>query len=150
MSSPGRVVGIDFGTVRIGVAISDPDRILSSPYETYVRKNADADALYFQRLVQEEHVVQFVVGLPIHLSGDESEKSREAVAFAQWLTQTTGVAIDFVDERFSSVEAERLLRSAKMTNKKTKARRDKIAAQIILATYLESGPISREVPQNLD
>ncbi|MCL2305911.1 MAG: Holliday junction resolvase RuvX [Planctomycetaceae bacterium] len=140
----GRVAGIDYGTVRIGIAMSDPDRILSSPYETYPRKSEKADAEYFQRLVREEQVVQFVVGLPVHLSGEASEKSKEAMAFADWLKRQTGVPVDFVDERFTSVEAERYLRGAKLTNKKRKDRRDKIAAQILLATYLESGPIQPE------
>ena len=141
LTSPaGRVAGIDYGTVRIGIAISDPDRILSSPYETYVRKNEKADAAYFQRLVHEERIVQFVVGLPVHLSGDASEKSKESAEFADWLAQQTGIPVDFVDERFTSVEAEHHLRGAKLTNKRRKDRRDKIAAQILLATYLESGP----------
>ena len=140
----GRVAGIDYGTVRIGIAVSDPDRILASPYETYPRKNEQADANYFRRLAQEEQVVQFVVGLPVHLSGEASEKSKEAVKFADWLTKQTGIPVDFVDERFTSVEAEQHLRGAKLTNKKRKDRRDKIAAQILLATYLESGPIPPE------
>jgi len=140
----GRVAGIDYGTVRIGIAVSDPDRILSSPYETYARKNEQADADYFLRLVREERIVQFVVGLPVHLSGDASEKSKECVKFADWLAEQTGIPVDFVDERFTSVEAEHHLRGAKLTNKKRKDRRDKIAAQILLATYLESGPIQRD------
>ena len=143
-SKTGRVAGVDYGTVRIGLAISDPDRILSSPFETYVRKNEKADAEYFRRFVQEERVAQFVVGLPLHLSGDISEKSKEATAFAAWLAAETGIPVDFVDERYTSVEAERHLRGAKFTNKRRQDRRDMIAAQILLATYLESGPIKAD------
>lgn len=150
MPNLGRVVGIDYGTVRIGIAISDPDRVLSSPYETYNRKNLSVDTAYFQRLAQENNVTQFVVGLPLHLSGQESEKSQEAVQFAHWLHELTGVPVDFVDERFSSVEAERYLRSANLSAKKLKARRDKLAAQIILSTYLESGPMRRDQATSLD
>jgi len=145
-----RIAGIDYGTVRIGIAISDPDRILSSPYEVYTRKNEQADAEYFRRLVREERVAQFVVGLPVHLSGEASEKSKEAIKFADWLTSQTGVPVDFVDERFTSVEAEHHLRGARLTNKKRKDRRDKIAAQILLATYLESGPIPLENIQGIE
>jgi len=145
-----RVAGIDYGTVRIGIAISDPDRILASPYEVYTRKNEQADTGYFQRLVREERIVQFVVGLPVHLSGEASEKSKEAVEFADWLTRKTGISVDFVDERFTSVEAEHHLRGARLTNKQRKARRDKIAAQILLATYLESGPIPPEKIKGLE
>ena len=136
--SPGRVAGVDFGTVRIGLALSDPDRIFSSPYETYIRKSPDRDAEYFCRLVVEERIVRFVVGLPLHLSGEMSDKAREVLSFGRWLSETTGIAVDYVDERFTSVEAEHYLRGAKLTNKKRKERRDKIAAQILLSAYLES------------
>ena len=136
----GRVAGIDYGTVRIGIAISDPDRILSSPFETYTRRNEKTDGDYFRKFVAEERVEQFVVGLPIHLSGDASEKSKEATVFADWLYQLTGIPVDFVDERFSTREAEQHLIGANMTRRTRKMRRDKIAAQIILSTYLESGP----------
>lgn len=138
-SSPGRVAGIDYGTVRIGVAVSDPDRILASPYENYVRKSVGRDAEYFKRLVQEERITQFVVGLPLHLSGDLSEKAKEALEFGRWLTEQTGVQVDFFDERYTSVEAERILRSAKLTDKKRRERRDMLAAQILLSAYIDSG-----------
>ncbi len=139
ISSTGRVAGIDFGTVRIGVAVSDPDRIFSSPYETYVRKSPQRDAEYFQRLVSEERIVCFVVGMPLHLNGEISQKAKEAMEFGRWLRDTTGIAVDYIDERYTSVEAEQHLRGAKLTNKKRQERRDKIAAQIILLSYLESG-----------
>lgn len=135
----GRVAGIDYGTVRIGIAISDYDRILASPYEIYHRKNTLLDAKYFQKFVDDEKVVQFVVGLPLHLDGRISEKAREAVAFGSWLTEQTGIQSAYFDERFTSVEAERFLLEANFTRKKRKERLDKIAAQILLKAYLESG-----------
>jgi putative Holliday junction resolvase len=135
----GKTAGIDYGTVRIGIAISDTDRILASPYETYTRKSLDKDTEYFRQLVSEERITQFVVGLPLHLSGDLSEKAKEALQFGRWLTSVTGIEVDYMDERYTSVEAERLLREARLTNKKRKARRDKLAAQILLVAYLESG-----------
>ena len=135
----GRLAGIDYGTVRIGVAVSDPDRKLASPYETYPRKSPVRDAEYFRRLVAEERIVQFVVGLPLHLSGDLSEKAEEVLRFGRWLYETTGIAVDYFDERYTSVEAERLLRDAKLTDKKRKERRDKVAAQILLSAYIDAG-----------
>ena len=136
---PGRLAGIDYGTVRIGVAVSDPDRKLASPYETYPRKSQALDAEYFRRLVTEERIVRFVVGLPLHLSGDLSEKAKEAIDFGRWLSEMTGIAVDYFDERYTSVEAERLLRNAKLTDKKRKERRDKLAAQILLSAYIDAG-----------
>jgi len=133
------LVGIDYGTVRIGVAVSDPERKLASPYETYQRKSLQKDAEYFRRLVAEERIVRFVVGLPLHLSGDLSEKAEEVLRFGQWLNETTGVAVDYFDERYTTVEAERLLRDARLTDKKRKERRDKLAAQILLSAYIDAG-----------
>jgi len=135
----GKIAGIDYGTVRIGIAVSDADRILASPYETYIRKSPERDAEYFRQLVSEERITQFVLGLPLHLSGDLSEKAKEVIGFGRWLTQATGVAVDYMDERYTSVEAEHILREAGLTDKKRKAHRDKLAAQILLVAYLESG-----------
>ncbi len=86
----GRIAGIDYGTKRIGVAITDPDRRLASPLANYDRASPAQDAAYFRQLVADEQIVAFVVGLPIHLSGQESRKSREARAFGDWLEETTG------------------------------------------------------------
>lgn len=135
----GRVAGIDFGTVRIGIAISDPERTIASPLENYTRRGSEQDAQRFRKLATEEDVTLFVVGLPIHLSGQESPKSREARQFGQWLAETTGVPVEFFDERFTTTEAEQLLRDAKLTNKRRKSRVDMIAAQVLLAAYLERG-----------
>ena len=83
----GRVAGIDFGTVRIGIAISDPGRSIASPLENYTRQGLEQDARRFRRLVAEENVALFVVGLPVHLSGQESRKSQEARQFGKWLQE---------------------------------------------------------------
>src|SRR5437763_10925830 len=103
----GRLAGIDYGTVRIGIAITDPEQRIASPLDNYTRRGAVADGIYFRKLAAEERVVRFVVGLPVHLDGRESEKSREARKFGAWLQETTGVPVVFFDERFSSSEAER-------------------------------------------
>jgi putative holliday junction resolvase len=136
--SPGRVAGIDYGHVRIGIAISDPDRTIASPLENYNSRGREQDAKRFQRLVAEEGVVLFVVGLPIHLDGGESQKSREARRFGQWLGELTGLPVEFFDERFTSHEAEQFLLAAELTKKRRKKRMDMLAAQIMLSAYLES------------
>jgi putative Holliday junction resolvase len=146
----GRVAGIDFGTVRIGIAISDPDRTIASPLENYTRRGPDQDARRFRRLVDEENISLFVVGLPVHLSGLESQKSLEARKFGKLLEEITGVPVVFFDERFTSVEAEQHLIGADMTRKKRKERLDKIAAQILLAAYLESDSKNSEAPRALE
>src|SRR5271168_1574847 len=146
----GRLAGIDYGTVRIGIAISDARQTLASPYENYTRRSPQSDAEYFRRLAREEQVVQFVVGLPVHLSGRESQKSIEARAFGQWLTAETGLPVEFFDERFTSSEAEQFLGAAELTKKQRKARLDKLAAQIMLTAFLESHTRGAGEPQALD
>jgi putative Holliday junction resolvase len=136
--SPGRVVGVDFGTVRIGIAITDPSRTFASPLEQHTRSGAAGDARYFQRLAQREEVQLFVVGLPVHLSGDESQKSFEAREFAKWLGETTGVPVELFDERFTTSLADEVLAAGELTKKKRKARRDMLAAQFLLSGWLEA------------
>jgi putative holliday junction resolvase len=136
---PGRVAGIDYGTVRIGIALSDPMRSIASPMETYTRRSPEKDAERFKRLAKDDEVTQFVVGLPVFLDGRESQKSAEAREFGRWLAEVTGVPVDFFDERFTSVEAENMLQAADMTSKRRKKRIDMLAAQIMLSAYLELG-----------
>jgi len=124
--------------VRIGVAVSDFDRTIASPLENYTRRGEEQDARWFRQLVEREEIALFVVGLPLHMDGRESEKSAEARQFGEWLAAATGVPVEFFDERLSSHEAERLMLDAEMTKKRRKKRLDMLAAQIILSGYLES------------
>jgi putative Holliday junction resolvase len=90
-------------------------------------------------LVENENIGLIVVGLPIHLSGQEGEKAKEAREFGQWLGNVTGLTIVFWDERFTTVEAEGHLLSAGLTRKARRDRRDRVAAQILLQSYLDAG-----------
>lgn len=139
MSTPGRLLGVDYGSVRIGLSISDPDRRLASPLAVYERRGREQDALYFRSLVSAEEIKAIVVGLPVHTNGREGQKAAEARAFGAWLAETTELPVTFWDERFSTVEAESALWQAGLTHKKRKARRDRVAAQILLQAYLEAG-----------
>ena len=134
----GVLLGIDYGTKRVGVAVSDQDQKFSSPLHNLDRQGIQADARIFRRLTEEYRPVGIVIGLPIHLSGDESQKSREARSYAEWLASVTGLPFAFQDERFTSFQAERLLAEAELTKKQRKARIDKLAAQILLQTFLDS------------
>jgi putative Holliday junction resolvase len=130
---------VDYGSVRIGLAISDPERRLASPLAVYERRGREQDADYFRSLVSDEEFAAFVVGLPIHLDGREGQKAAEARAFGAWLAETTDLPVTFWDERFSTVEAEAALWQAGLTHKKRKARRDRVAAQVFLQAYLDAG-----------
>ncbi len=135
----GKIAGIDFGTVRIGIATCDAERLIAFPYAIYRRRDEKKDIEYFQQFAKEERIVHFVLGLPLHCNGDLSDKAREAIAFGTQLAEATGLTIDFLDERFTSAEAENYLRTANLNAKKRKERLDMVAAQIILSTYLERG-----------
>jgi putative Holliday junction resolvase len=148
--STTRIAGIDFGTVRIGVATADLAVGIAGPYETYTRRSERLDAEYFRRLASEERIERFVVGLPVHTSGHESQKSVEARAFGAWLHQLTGVPVEYFDERYTSAEAEAMLLEAGMTKKRRKERLDQLAAQIMLTAYLEAGARGQQAPESLD
>ena len=136
--STGRLLGIDFGTVRVGIAICDEGRSIASPYEVYNRRNERLDQEYFAKLVDETGAVGFVVGLPLHMSGDESQKSAEAREYGIWLSNITSLPVDWIDERYSTAMAREMLNASNLSGKQRKARLDKIAAQAILMSYLES------------
>lgn len=146
----GRIAGIDYGTKRIGIAVTDRRQTLASPLENYNRSGAEADARRFKRLVAEEEIKLFVVGLPVHTSGHESQKSREARKFGDWLAQLTGVPVEYFDERYTSAEAEQHLLAAELTSKRRKQRLDMLAAQIMLAAYLESARRGQDEPRPLE
>jgi len=139
VSSPGRILALDPGAVRIGLAISDPDRKFAFPLDTYQRQGEQRDAAYFQQLVASEQVTRLLVGLPVHLDGREGEQARLAREFAGWLGRRTGLPVTLWDERFTTAEAESLLWSAGLTHRQRKQRRDRLAAQILLQSYLEAG-----------
>jgi putative Holliday junction resolvase len=139
VTSSGRLLGIDHGKVRLGLAISDPERRIASPLATYTRHSLEEDARYLRQLVQQEGVAEIVIGLPVHLDGHESEQSCAARKFAKWLTELTSLPCILWDERFSTFEAESALQDAGLTSKRRKARRDRVAAQMFLQSYLDAG-----------
>jgi putative holliday junction resolvase len=140
-----RILGIDFGTRRIGIAVSDPGRTMAFPVEVHEPRGPEPDARYFRELVRENEIDCIVVGLPLHTSGRESEIASRARKFGQWLASVTGCPVIFFDERYSSVEAEQSLLAAGLTKKKRKSRLDKLAAQIMLQGYLDAGCPEKEI-----
>ena len=122
-----KILGLDFGTKRIGLAISDESQTLArelaivSPKEIF-------DCI--KAIMAEEGLERIVVGLPLNMSGEDSDKTREVRAFVGELKNITGLPVEMVDERLSSVMAEHLPGGGKNT--------DSLAAQIILQNYLDS------------
>src|SRR5262245_17012524 len=128
--SSGRICGIDYGTVRIGLALTDIDQRIATPCDVYNRRTLPLDAKFFQELATQERIVKFILGLPVLASGAESPKSREVRKFGDWLNKLTNAPIEFFDERYTSVEAEQLLRDAGLKASERKGKIDKIAAYL--------------------
>ncbi len=134
----GRLAGIDYGTVRMGVATCDPTQNWVTPFDTYTRRNEKLDAKFLRELAQTEHIVGWVVGLPIHCDGNESQKSGEVRKFAVWLEELSGLPVALFDERFSTAEARRLLRDTGLSPQKRKQNLDRLAAHLILSHFVEA------------
>ena len=134
----GRIASVDFGTVRIGIAICDSDWILASPLVVHPASDWRQDGEFFRELASEERITGFVVGLPIHCDGGESEKSKLCRKFANWLAAETGLPVRLFDERFTTADAKSRLAGVGYTNKKKKKRVDAVAAQVILESFLEA------------
>jgi len=148
LAAKGRIAGIDFGKSRIGIALSDPGRVLATPWAVYQRRNTQQDADYFRKLVEKEEIVLFVVGLPVHCDGTESESSLAAREFGKWLKDVTNRPVVFMDERFSTQTADIWLRSAQLSRKQRQERLDKLSAQIILTAYLATYKPGGHPPQS--
>ena len=132
-----RIIALDIGDVRIGVAVSDFMRIIANPRETYIRKNEDADIEYFIQLAKKEEADTFVVGLPINMDGTEGPRVEICRAFGEKLREKSGLNVEYQDERLTTVSAERMLIEADVRRDKRKQVIDKLAATIILQSYLD-------------
>lgn len=142
----GRLAGVDYGTVRIGISVCDPLRILVSPLEIRQVGGHASDAEYFRSLAQREGILGFVVGLPIHCDGGESEKSRQSREFARWLWSATAVPVRLFDERFTTSDAQSRVRRG-AGGKRTRQRQiDAVAAQILLESFLEAARYAGRLP----
>lgn len=136
--SEGRLLGLDFGTKRVGLAVSNEEQTIASPLDNYTRRGKQQDARYLNDVVEEFGIKAVVVGLPVHMSGEEGGKAREARVFGTWVFETTGRPVHYWDERFTSLQADEYLLAAELTKKQRKARRDKLAAQVMLQSYLDA------------
>lgn len=132
----GRVLGVDYGTRRVGLALSDSARTVALPYRTLPAGPQLLDAI--AAVVEREGVVEVVVGLPLGLRGQETERTREVRAFAEKLQARLGIPVHLVDERLTSLEAERRLREAGRKPSREKHRVDQVAAMLILESFLRS------------
>jgi putative holliday junction resolvase len=140
----GRVLCLDYGERRIGVAISDPSRTIASPLTTLVRRRGKRPPWpELAAIVSEREVEEVVVGLPLEMDGSEGDWAEEVRRFGGEVARRTGLPVRWVDERLSSVEAERAVRESGLPRRKReeKARIDASAAALILRSFLEGSGI---------
>ena len=133
-----RVMGLDVGEKKIGVAISDALLLTAQARPTLHRKNLKADISILGRLAEENEVHEIVVGNPLHMSGQESQQSEKVAKFAEELRTTLKLPIVFWDERLTSFAAEQHLEEMGLKWRQRRDHIDKIAAMIILQSYLDS------------
>lgn len=134
-----RVMAIDFGMRRIGVAVSDPLRIMASGLETINWNGVDSDYAidHLAEIVNEMEITEIVLGRPSRTDGTVSESEEKAVLFGKLLEEKVGIKPSFRDERYTTVIASRFLRSTGVSGKNKKKVVDQVAAEIILQEYLD-------------
>ncbi|MBL7959607.1 Holliday junction resolvase RuvX [bacterium] len=135
----GRVLAIDYGERRIGLALSDPMRIIASGLTTIQVQNENAAIQEIKKLVNEHEVIQIVMGNPLDKNGSEGTKAQKVRIFAEKLRQQIPLDIIFWDERMSSVTAQKMLIETESKKKRrTKEKIDELAAVVILRHYLDT------------
>lgn len=140
MATAVRILALDVGSKRIGVAVSDPLGITAQGLETIQRQNKRRDLEALGRLVEQYEVQEIVVGLPLRLSGAEGTQSEKMRRFASDLESHFGVTVHLWDERWTSSEANRVLREAELSIQKRGKAVDRMAAVLILQSWMEAHP----------
>ncbi len=132
-----RVLGIDFGEKRLGLALSDESRTLASPLTVYERRDLQSDLRFLSDLISRYQIAEIVLGLPLNMDGSLGPKAQQVLEFKRALEESLKLPVHTFDERLTTAEAERALLEANMSRRKRKAKRDALAAVLILQGYLQ-------------
>jgi putative pre-16S rRNA nuclease len=143
-SAAPRLMGLDVGDRRIGVAVSDALGLTAQPVLTLVRANRKQDLKSLQRLIRKYSCAAIVVGNPLYMSGDQSPQAAKAQAFADLLRSETGLPVHLWDERLTTTEAHRHLHAAGRAGSEHKSIVDQVAAVLILESYLAAAKADRK------
>lgn len=133
----GRIIGLDVGEARTGVALSDPLGIIALPFDTIRVQSHDQDAQAVKTIVEEQEAVRVVVGVPLNKEGNVGPQAEKVLAFVEALRAALDIDVVTIDERFSTASAMRAIHQAGVKGKKRKGIVDKVAAQQILQLYLD-------------
>jgi len=131
-----RILALDIGDVRIGVAISDPLGISANGIETYLSRGREQDVAYFVKMAQDRGCEKILLGLPLNMDGTEGDRALKVREFGEALQVASGIDVDYEDERLTTVEAEEMLIEAGLSRQERRKVIDKVAAEIILRCYL--------------
>lgn len=134
----GPLLGVDYGSKRVGLAVSTPDQQIASALEIIQRSQPVQESKLLCKFCKEFKVVGLVVGLPVHMSGQEGEKAKLAREYGDWCSEKTGLPVVYWDERFTSSLADNYLQQASVSPKKRKQLLDKLAAQLMLQSFLDA------------
>ncbi len=137
MGSKPRILGLDVGDKRIGVAISDPLGITASGLETINRRNSDYDLQTIKDIIDRHSIVEIVIGLPLNMNGSIGDQAIRTQSFGKRLAQYTNLPVIYEDERLSTVSAIRTLVAVGKKSGRNKGLKDKVAAAIILQKFLD-------------
>ena len=133
-----RKMGLDYGDKRIGIAFSDLLGLIASAYEVYQNNNEEETLNYLCKLAKDKDVDQIILGLPLNMEGEENPRTIITRDFGKKLQEKSGLPVIYEDERLTSVEADEMLKSRKMSWEKRKEIIDKVSAELILQSYLSS------------
>src|SRR5262249_39144210 len=139
-----RVLAIDLGSRRIGLALSDPTGTVAGPLATIPHRERRQDVAAVAALARAHGAHRIVLGWPRNMDGTSGPAARRAEAFAEALRRVAAVPVDLWDERLSTVAADRALRDANVKRERRRALRDQIAAAVILQSYLDARPTERD------
>jgi len=131
----GRIVALDVGDVRIGIAVSDPTRTIAQPLETYTRVGYGPDSRYIAALCKRYETGDVLLGLPLNMDGTAGSQAKKTRAFGDVLA-AAGLRVFYKDERLTSVTAERVLLEGNLSREERKRHVDKVAAAVILEQWL--------------
>jgi putative Holliday junction resolvase len=140
---PRRLLGLDVGQRRIGMAVSDPLGITAQGIDTLQRRNKRTDFQQLSKVIRRYNVTEIVVGLPLRLYGAGSAQTEKVTAFAEELRTRFALPVHLWDERLTSVEANRLMREADVSLEKRSASVDRMAAILILQSFMDARSLSR-------
>lgn len=135
---PGRILAIDYGSRRMGLAVTDPLGITAQGLETLERKNKRSDFARLERVIRLHEVQEIVLGYPLRLSGQEGTQSQKVSEFAEALREKFQLPVHLWDERLTSAEANRFLREAELSPRKRAQAVDRMAAVLILQSFLQA------------